>query len=44
MGLIEFILTLNAESVPAIPEPPAEEILMGDDEVLWGDDETTFDD
>jgi hypothetical protein len=44
MGLIEFILSLNAESVPETPEPPIEDILFGDDDVLWGDSDTTFDD
>lgn len=43
MGLIEFIMTLNSASVPEVPEPPPEDILMGDDEVLWGDTEITFD-
>lgn len=43
MGLIEFIMSLNAESVPEVPEPPPEEVLMGDTDVLWGDDEQTFD-
>ena len=43
MGLIDFIIGLNSASVPAVPEPPPDEILMGDDEVLWGDDEITFD-
>lgn len=43
MGLIEFIMSLNAGLVPEVPEPPPEEILMGDEDVLWGDTEQTFD-
>lgn len=40
MGLIQFIMTLNAESVPAVPEPPADEtnVLYDDDSELFYDD------
>lgn len=44
MGLIEFIMTLNSASVPEVPEPPPDDILMGDEETLWGDTVITFSD
>lgn len=44
MGLIQFITTLNAATVPEVPEPPSDEILFGDTEILWGDTVVIFSD
>lgn len=39
MGIIEFIMMLNAESVPEVPIPDPDEILMGNEEIFMGDEE-----